>query len=138
MLFQTCRCINSMFVEHMWQTIRTVVPTFQRNHLFVVDFMVLGKFLKFWPDRIINLKAFAIFALSIVMEVLPEFSFIIKNLNNVQALFMCLHEFISLLVYVLKVLVFFYNRKIIFRLIEDLREEWKTCRFNKLWLFMVF
>nr|QGW50702.1 odorant receptor 4 [Propsilocerus akamusi] len=73
MLFQTCRCINSMFVEHMWQTIRTVVPTFQRNHLFVVDFMVLGKFLKFWPDRIINLKAFAIFALSIVMEVLPEF-----------------------------------------------------------------
>lgn len=86
----------------------------------------------FRPNRMVNLRSFSIFALCLLLEVFPELYFIIEQFHDVQAVFMCLHEFVSLLVFVLKMFIFFFNRHRLDSLITDLRNEWRNCESLKL------
>lgn len=106
---------------------KNFIPDFVKNQIFEIDYKVLT-LIGFTPERMINLRSFFIFTLSLVLEVFPELYFIINHLDDVQAVFMCLHEFVSLLVYVLKVFVFFSNRHVLAELISDLKSYWKKCK----------
>lgn len=109
---------------------KSFVPKFTKNNLFEIDFKVLD-FLGFNPGRMVNWRSFVIFTLSLLLEVFPEFYFIVKNSDDVQAVFMCLHEFVSLLVYVIKVFIFFFNRHSLVSLISDLKKEWNGCKWSR-------
>lgn len=119
----------------MEKIIKRFTPAYSRNNLFGIDYKLLG-LMGFQPDRLVNFKSFFIFALSLLLEVLPEFYFIFAHSDDVQAVFMCLHEFVSLLVYVLKVFVFFFNRHNLCALINDLKLEWSRCEFIKIRLHL--
>lgn len=95
--------------------------------LFEIDYKVLT-LVGFTPNNMLNIRSLFIFSLCLLFEVFPEFYFIISHVDDVQAVFMCLHEFVSLLVFVLKVFVFFINRHNLVSLIEDLNKEWKLCK----------
>lgn len=112
----------------MANKLKEFFPDFTANKIFEIDYKVLS-FIGFTPEKMINWRSFFIFSLSLVLEVLPELYFIIHHSKDVQAVFMCLHEFVSLLVYVLKVFVFFFNRQTLVELIEDLKENWRKCEF---------
>lgn len=114
----------------MKKTIRSLLPVYIKNNLFDIDFKVLGA-IGFTPEQIFNSRSLSIFLLSLLLEVLPEFYFILHHLDDVQAVFMCLHEFVSLLVYVVKVFIFFAHRHKIISLINDLKEEWRSCKSSK-------
>lgn len=114
----------------MRQGIKSILPEFKANKLLDTDLKILT-FLGFNPEGMINIRSFLIFSLSLVLEIFPEFNFIVKHSDDVQAVFMCLHEFVSLLVFVVKVIVFFLNRNKIVSLISELREEWSRCEFVK-------
>jgi hypothetical protein len=105
------------------------VTKFEKNKLFEIDYKVLA-LLGFTPERMLNVRSFFIFTLSLLLEVLPEFYFIVRHINDVQAVFMCLHEFFSLLVYVLKVFVFFFHRHNLVSLVGDLKQEWNDCKLH--------
>lgn len=109
------------------EKIKSFIPKFTKNQLFEIDYKVLT-LIGFTPDRMLNFRSFFIFSLCLLLEVFPEFYFIIAHSDDVQAVFMCLHEFFSLLVFVLKVFVFFFNRHNLVSLITDLNEEWKLCK----------
>lgn len=108
-------------------SIKRFLPVYTKNKLFDIDFKVLG-LIGFTPDLIFNYRSLSIFLLSLVLEVLPEFYFILHHIDDVQAMFMCLHEFVSFLAYVVKVFVFFVNRHKMILLINDLKTEWRACK----------
>lgn len=116
---------------------KSFVPKFTKNNLFEIDFKVLD-FVGFNPGRMVNWRSFVIFTLSLLLEVFPECYFIVKHSHDVQAVFMCLHEFVSLLVYVIKVFIFFVSRHSLVSLISDLKKEWNCCKWPRAWLFLSF
>ena len=100
------------------------------TNLFDIDGIVLGKHLGYWPDgnKLLNLKSVAIFVLCICLEVIPGLGFIIHNINDIARVFMCLHEFVSFVVFVLKIFVYFMNRFNLKDLIDQLKSEWLLCK----------
>lgn len=121
--------VHSKFFLRMKNIIKCIVPSFNRNQLFEIDYKVLT-LVGFRPDRMINLRSTSIFVLCLLLEVIPEFYFIVKHKHNVQAVFMCLHEFVSLLVFVLKTIIFFINRHKLASLVTGLTTEWSNCEFR--------
>lgn len=120
----------------MKKTIGSLLPVYTKNKLLDIDFTVLGA-IGFTPEQIFNSRSLSIFLLSLLLEVLPEFYFILHHIDDVQSVFMCLHEFLSLLVYVVKVFIFYANRHKIISLIYDLKEEWRSCKLLKrIWLVL--
>src|SRR4051812_11940566 len=111
----------------MKNVVKRLVPTYQRNRLFEIDYKILT-LVGFRPDQMVNLRSLSIFVLCLMLEVLPEFYFIIRHKHDVQAVFMCLHEFVSLLVFVLKTVILFFNRHNLASLITDLKTEWSDCK----------
>lgn len=100
------------------------------TNLFEIDGIVLGKHLGYWPDgnQLLNLKSIVIFVLCICLEVIPGLGFIIHNINDIARVFMCLHEFVSFLVFVSKIYVYFMNRHNLKELIDQLKSEWLLCK----------
>lgn len=121
----------------MKNILRRLVPSFNRNQIFEIDYKVLT-LVGFRPDKMVNLRSMSIFILCLLLEVLPEFYFIVKHKHDVQAVFMCLHEFVSLLVFVLKTFVFFFNRHNLAKLITGLTTEWSNCEFDKEKFLIIF
>lgn len=121
---------SALEVRNMERKLKNFFPKFTKNKIFEIDYKVLSV-IGFTPERMLNLRSFFIFFLSLVIEVFPELYFIMHHSNDVKAVFMCLHEFVSLLVHVLKVFVFFFNRQTLVELIEDLKESWRKCEFNR-------
>ena len=103
-------------------------PKFTKNNLFAIDLKILN-LIGFWPANLINFRSFFIVISSLALEIVPEFLFILKNLKDVQKVFMCLHEFVSLLVYLIKITILFFHRKKVNALIENLHDEWFECKF---------
>lgn len=120
--------------ENMERKLKNFLPEFTKNKIFVIDYKVLS-FIGFTPEKMVNFRSFFIIFLSLVLEVFPELYFIINHSDDVQAVFMCLHEFVSLLVYVMKVFVFFFNRHTLTELISDLKRDWEKCEFPSRFIF---
>lgn len=108
------------------EKVKKYFPRFETNKLFVFDYKLLA-LVGFTPENMANSKLLIIVVLNLLLEVLPELYFIIHNSNDVQAVFMCLHEFVSFLVFVLKVFVMFRNRNKMVSLITALKSEWENC-----------
>lgn len=102
------------------------------NILFEIDGIVLGKYLGYWPDgnKLLNFKSITLLLLCISLEVIPGLGFIVHNINDIARVFMCLHEFVSFLVLVSKILVYFANRHNLKDLIDELNSEWLLCKIN--------
>lgn len=111
------------------ENFKSFFAKFEQNKLLKIDYKVLA-LLGFTPERMVNFRSFFIFTLSLLLEVLPEFYFIVHHIDDVQKVFMCLHEFVSLLVYVLKVFVFFSHRHNLVALVGDLKQEWTNCELH--------
>lgn len=107
---------------------KRLIAKFKRDNLLEIDYQILGS-LGFTPDLLMNVKSFLIFFLCCFLEIFPGLYFIIKHADDVKAVFMCLHEFASFLVFVLQVFVIFFNRHNLVSLITDLKEAWKCCKF---------
>jgi hypothetical protein len=105
---------------------REIFPKFVKNRIFAIDSKVLNLH-GFWPESMPNYRTVALFLTSILFIILPEFFFILKHINNVQMIFMCLHEFVSFFVYVIKCFSLLINREKTASLIENLRIEWIKC-----------
>lgn len=112
------------------------------TNLFEIDGIVLGKYLGYWPDgnKLLNLKSIGIFILCISLEVIPGLGFIVHNINDIARVFMCLHEFVSFLVFVSKIFVYFMNRHNLKDLIDELKSEWLLCKINTslIFIFILF
>lgn len=108
------------------EKVKKHIPKFETNKLFAIDYKVLA-LVGFTPDNMANLRLLIIVLLNLSLEVFPELYFIIHNFEDVRAVFMCLHEFVSLLVFVLKVFVMFRNRHKMVSLITELMSEWQIC-----------
>lgn len=104
-----------------------IYPKFIKNQLFAVDIKILH-FIGFWPEQMVNFRSIILFISSCLLEVFPEIFFIIKNRSNIQKVFMCLHELISFMVYVTKVMILFLTRKKITSLIHLIKLEWEKCK----------
>lgn len=94
-----------------------------KNQLFVIDFKILN-FFGNWPGNFINLRCAVIFISSFLLELFPEVYFVYENWNNVLKIFMCLHEFITVIVYVIKMSILLIKRKKIMKLVDELKEKW--------------
>lgn len=96
---------------------------FSKNQLFVIDFKILN-FFGNWPGNFLNLRCAVIFLSSFLLELFPEVYFIYENWNDVLKLFMCLHELITVIVYVIKMSILLIKRKKIMKLVNELKEKW--------------
>jgi len=108
---------------------KKVFPDFKKAELFAIDEKFLSM-LGFWPRNVINFRSLFFVLSCLSLEVIPELCFIIKNLHDIQKVFMCLHEFISLIVLLIKILILVVNRHKMFNLISNLRNEWKNCKLS--------
>ena len=116
-------------IRNMAAIVKRFLPKFSQHNLLEVDTKMFG-FLGILPDQIGNLKSLSIFIGSWFLETLPGLFFILKHRHDVKAVFMCLHEFVCLLVYAIKFLTFYFRRHDLLKLVNDLRKEWNACEFE--------
>lgn len=117
---------SSINMEKIKENLKNQIPTFVANKLFVIDYKVLA-LVGFTPENMANFRLLIIVFLNFSLEIIPEFYFILHNINDVRAVFMCLHEFVSFLVFVLKVCIMFCNRHRMVSLVTELKNEWEKC-----------
>ena len=106
---------------------KKLFPDFKKAELFAVDEKFLSM-LGFWPGNVINTRSIFFVISCLSLEIIPELCFIIKNIHDIQKVFMCLHEFISLIVLMIKIFILLLNKDEMFDLISNLRNEWKNCK----------
>lgn len=102
---------------------KNFLPQFTFKKLFVIDFQVLS-FFGFWPENLISLKSAVLFVSSFAFEFFPEVFFIYEFSNNIQKIFMCLHEITTVIIYFFKMTLLFSKRNKIVKLVDDLRVKW--------------
>lgn len=107
---------------------KKLFPEFKKSALFAIDEKFLS-ILGFWPGNVINFRSIFFVISCLSLEIIPEMCFIIKNRHDIQKVFMCLHEFITLIVLLIKIFILVHNRDQMFDLINNLRNEWKKCKF---------
>ncbi|KAL7028228.1 hypothetical protein ACKWTF_005766 [Chironomus riparius] len=103
---------------------KKLFPDFKKAELFAIDEKFLSM-LGFWPGNVINIRSIFFVISCLSLEIIPGLCFIIKNLHDIQKVFMCLHEFISLIVLMIKIFILLLNRDEMFSLISNLKNEWK-------------
>lgn len=94
-----------------------------KSQLFAIDFNILN-LLGSWPGNLINLRFAAILISSFFLELIPEVFFIYENRNDVLKIFMCLHEFVTVIIYVIKMTIMLIKRKKIMKLVNELKKIW--------------
>lgn len=94
-----------------------------KSQLFAIDFNILN-LLGSWPGNLINLRFAAILTSSFFLELIPEVFFIYENRNDVLKIFMCLHEFVTVIIYVIKMTIMLIKRKKIMKLVNELKKIW--------------
>jgi hypothetical protein len=72
----------------------------------------------------INWKSFVIIFLNLFFEIVPEYYFFYHHRSSIAKVFACLHEVVSLTIYLIKAIMIFLSRKNFNLLIEGLKEEW--------------
>lgn len=108
---------------------KNFLPKFYNKELFATDFKILD-FFGFWPGNLITLRSAAVFISSFVLEFFPELFFIYQFSNDTQRVFMCLHEFMTVIIYLIKMSLLFTKRNKIVKLINELRLKWNESKKN--------
>ena len=94
-----------------------------KSQLFVIDYKILN-LLGNWPGNFINLRNAVIFISSFFLELFPEVYFIYENRNDVLKIFMCLHELVTVIIYIIKMSILLVKRQKIVKLVKELKKIW--------------
>lgn len=113
---------NSLKLQEMMDSNRCM-RELSKSQLFAIDFNILN-LLGSWPGNLINLRFAAILTSSFFLELIPEVFFIYENRNDVLKIFMCLHEFVTVIIYVIKMTIMLIKRKKIMKLVNELKKIW--------------
>jgi hypothetical protein len=103
--------------------LRNFFPKFNSNELFATDFRILN-FFGFWPGNLISLRSAIIFISSFAFELFPEIYFLYEYSNDIQRIFTCLHELMTVIIYLIKMSLLFTKRNKIMSLVNELRAKW--------------
>lgn len=107
--------------------LESYLPEFKCNELFVTDFRILN-FFGFWPGNLISFRSALVFVSSFALELFPEIYFLYAFSDDIQRIFMCLHELTTVIIYLIKMSLLFTKRNKIVKLVNELRIKWSESK----------
>lgn len=102
--------------------LKSFFPSFTKNKLFVIDYKILN-FFGNWPGNLINLRSGVLF-LSGFLLLFTEIYFFCHFIDDVQKIFTCLHEMVTVVIYITKMTILLVKRKKIKALISKITMRW--------------